>query len=156
MKKTHGIAVSTIAFAIFLGFAAGLRVQAEENPAWDLHWKSAAKVNLEEVAEKTAEAAIADSVYVRQPTILALRTAYFLSFGSFDVPHLSMRETIRTQFEGPHEEVFDKATVTVELMGFADDSLFGERFSFKLQSDEKGTWTVVEAERAAYGRGDHQ
>lgn len=118
-------------------------------------WTPAKLVDLEVVARKTKEQASKDPEFIKQPTTLAFKTALFLSEGSFEVPTNGKVQSIKAEYDGG-DEVFDSATVTVEFMGYADDSLFGERFTLKLTVDDKDNWSVVEAKREAYGRGDHR
>ena len=106
-------------------------------------------------AETPGVRAEQDKFFLRQPAILGYKTALFLANGSFETPTNGRVQSIKAEFEGG-EETFQSATVTVEFMGYADDSLFGERFTLKLKVDAKGDWEVVSAERAAYGRGDHK
>ena len=135
---------------ILLGFAL-----APQSFGKKPHWKPAANVDLAEVTKKTTERAKGDKLFVRQPTLLALRTALFLAGGSFDTPTRGTAQNIKAEFKGG-EEIFKSAIITVEFMGYADDSLYGERFVLSLIVDEAGVWKVTKAKRAAFGRGDHR
>ena len=41
-------------------------------------------------------------------------------------------------------------------MGYADDSLTGERLVLRLVAGPDAEWRVAKIERSAYGRGDHK
>jgi hypothetical protein len=118
-------------------------------------WKPAKKVDLTEAIQEISKRAKIDPSFVKQPTILAYKTALFLSRRSFDEPTNGRIQSIKADF-GPGEEQWEKATVSVEFMGYADDSTLGERYTFTMFVDSSGNWQISEAKREAYGRGDHQ
>lgn len=118
-------------------------------------WKPRATVDLTRVQEKTSEAAKKDRTLLRQPVILGYKTALYLATGSMDTAMKGREQKVSAKF-GKGEEPFSEAVVTVEFMGYADDSLLGERFTLYLEVEKNGRWRVIKAERAAYGRGDHR
>ncbi len=154
MKILSTTVLNSFAIIFFSVFALTPLATAEEEASKD-HWKPAKKIELTDAKKKMAERAEQDKLFLSQPTILAYKTALFLANGSFDTPTNGRVQSIEAKFEGG-EETFQSVTVTVEFMGYADDSLFGERFTLKLKANDKGNWEVVHAERAAYGRGDHK
>lgn len=141
-------------FALLSILCATLVGVASANPKH--FWKPAEKIAVERL-EDAAEILIrVESPALRQPTVLGYKTAVFLATGSVDTPTRGRTQRIEVEFEGG-EEAFDRAAVTVEFMGYADDSLLGERFVMRLRrSAEDGVWKITAAERAAYGRGDHR
>lgn len=118
-------------------------------------WKPAAVVDLAKVQEKISDAAKIDKALLRQPMILAYKTVLFLATGSMDTATKGREQKVLAKF-GKEEETYSEAAVTVEFMGYADDSLTGERFTIYLEVGKDGFWRVIKAERAAYGRGDHR
>jgi hypothetical protein len=118
-------------------------------------WNPPAAVDLTKARERVSEAAGTDSTLLRQPLILAYKVALFLATGSMDTPPGGRNHRVSAEF-GKGEEPYSSANVTVEFMGYADDSLTGERFTLFLETGKDGLWRVVRAERAAYGRGDHR
>jgi len=149
MKGTQTLVRLAVIYLLTLGMAPA------DPAAPPNSWKPATRVDLTEVAAKSSERARTDPLFVKQPTILAYRTALFLAGGSFDEPTLGRTQSIKADF-GPGEGPFDKGTVVVEFMGYADDSLIGERFTFTMNADQAGHWQIVEAKREAYGRGDQK
>ena len=118
-------------------------------------WKPAAAVDFAQAQGKISEAAKTDKALLRQPMILAYKTALFLATGSMDTATKGREQKVSAKF-GKGEEVYSEAVVTVEFLGYADDSLTGERFILYLEVGKDGLWRVIKAERAAYGRGDHR
>jgi hypothetical protein len=118
-------------------------------------WKPASVVDLAQAQEKISNAAKIDRTLLRQPMILAYKTALYLATGSMDTATRGGEQKVSAKF-GQGEEPYSTAVVTVEFMGYADDSLTGERFTLYLEVGKDGFWRVIKAERAAYGRGDHR
>jgi hypothetical protein len=146
MKKHYltGIAISVAIYTLSIS-----TVIAENS------WKPAAVVDLAQVQEKISDAVKTDKTLLRQPLILAYKTALFLATGSMDTATKGREQKISAKF-GKGEEPYSEAVVTVEFLGYADDSLTGERFTLYLEVGKDGLWRVIKAERAAYGRGDHR
>ena len=118
-------------------------------------WKPANEVKIEKIDKALASLKDKEPATLRQPTILAYKTAVFLATGAIDTPTIGKTQSISAKFQGG-EERFDRVVVTVEFMGYADDSLTGERFVISLLSGQDGVWKVTKIERSAYGRGDHK
>lgn len=118
-------------------------------------WKPATAVDLTKVRDKIADAAKRDNALLRQPTILAYKTALVLASGSMDTAIWGREQKVSVKF-GKGEEPYTEAFATVEFSGYADDSLTGERFTLSLEAGKDSLWRVINAKRAAYGRGDHQ
>ncbi len=91
---------------------------------------------------------------LRQPTILAYQAALFLAMGSENKPTNGKRQRIDANFTGG-EELFTRTEVIVDFMGYADDSLYGERFVVQMNVDQEGLWLVSQIKRSGFGRGDH-
>lgn len=140
------IYLSMIIVFCFLGSAAG----GEQGI-----WNPAEEIGREKIGAAIASIREYEPQALRQPTILAYRTAVFLATGSVDTPTVGAVQSVNSRFSGG-EEIFDRAVTTVEFMGYADDSLYGERFVISLHSGEDGIWQVTGIERSAYGRGDHR
>jgi hypothetical protein len=145
--KTHYLTVITISLSIYI-------LSLVDARAGD-SWKPAAAIDLAQVQEKISDAAKKDKALLRQPMILAYKTALFLATGSMDTVTMGREQKVWAKF-GKAEEPYSEAVVTVEFMGYADDSLTGERFILYLEVGKDDLWRVVKAERAAYGRGDHR
>ena len=118
-------------------------------------WKPAAIVDLAKVQEKISDAGKIDKTLLRQPMILAYESALFLATGSMDTATHGREQKVSAKF-GKGEEPYSEAIVTVEFMGYADDSLTGERFTLYLEVGKDALWRVIKAERTACGRGDHR
>ncbi len=117
-------------------------------------WKPAHEISIDKIDEVYEVLRDREPQTLRQPTILAYKTATFLATGSIDTPTIGRTQSISAQFEGG-EQVFDRVIVTVKFMGYADDSLIGERFLISLAARQEGVWQVTGIDRSAYGRGDH-
>ncbi len=117
-------------------------------------WTAAVEIPKERIDEAIASLSAKEPAGLRQPTLLAYKLALFLATNSFEIPTLGTSQTITAKFDGG-EEQFERAVVTVEFMGYADDSLIGERFVVSLVYGQDETWGVTRIERSAYGRGDH-
>jgi hypothetical protein len=87
--------------------------------------------------------------------ILAYKTALYLATESMGTAIAGREQKILAKF-GKGEEPYSEAVVTVEFLGYADDSLNGEQFILYLKVGKDGLWQVSKVERAAYGRGDHR
>lgn len=133
---------------VLAGIALPARVSALE-PAWH----PPQRLELAALNKKVEAARQAKEPWVSQPAVLAFKSACFLAAGKLDTPTRGTRQTMQVEFSGGEEE-FTAATVTVEFLGYADDSLRGERFSLELTRNNDGTWSVSSVTRAAYGRGD--
>lgn len=118
-------------------------------------WKPANDVKIESIDKAVASLKDKEPATLRQPTILAYKTAAFLASGAVDTPTIGKAQSITAKFQGG-DEIFDRVVVTVEFMGYADDSLAGERFVISLLAGKDGVWKVTKIERSAYGRGDHK
>jgi hypothetical protein len=132
--------------ALFLGLA--------PCPAAD-QWKPAAAVKLDAIKEMIDGLKAKDPATLRQPTLLAYKTAVFLASGATDTPTIGTSQKIEAKYSGG-EENFTQAIVTVEFTGYADDSLTGERFTLTMSSNEESEWTITKMERTALGRGDQK
>ncbi|MCX6880827.1 MAG: hypothetical protein NTW21_44555 [Verrucomicrobia bacterium] len=138
--------VTTIIGACLLGISPA---KAEDS------WKPATEVKIEKIDKALASLKDKEPATLRQPTILAYKTAVFLATGAVDTPTIGKTQSICAKFQGG-EEKFDRVVVTIEFMGYADDSLIGERFVIGLLAGQNGVWKVTKIERSAYGRGDHK
>lgn len=118
-------------------------------------WNPAGPVGIERIDRALAGLRDKEPGTLRQPTMLAYKSAVFLASGAVDTPTLGTSQSISAKFEGG-EEPFERVEVTVEFMGYADDSLRGERFVIRLVPGQDGIWKVTKIERSAYGRGDHK
>ena len=118
-------------------------------------WKPPAVVDLAQVQGRLSDVAERDQELFRQPVVLAYKIALFLATGSMDTATKGREQKVSAKF-GNGEEPYSTAIVTVEFMGYADDSLTGERFTLSLEVGREGVWRLTKAERAAYGRGDHR
>lgn len=119
----------------------------------ELKWHPPQRAQLGALNKKLEAARQGKEPWVSQPAVLAFKSACFLAAGKLDTPTRGTRQTMQVEFSGGEED-FTSATVTVEFLGYADDSLAGERFSLELTRNNDGTWSVTAATRAAYGRGD--
>jgi hypothetical protein len=117
-------------------------------------WTAAVEIPKERIDKAIAGLISKEPVSLRQPTLLAYKLALFLATDSFETPTLGTSQTITAEFAGG-EEQFERAVVTVEFMGYADDSLIGERFVVRLAYGQDDIWGVTGIERSAYCRGDH-
>ena len=145
--KRHYLTVIAISFAICILSISTARAEC--------FWKPAAPIDLAQVQKKILDAAKKDKVLLRQPMILSYKTALFLATGSMDTVTKGREQKVSAKF-GKGEEPYSEALVTVEFLGYADDSLTGERFTLYLEVGKDGLWRVIKAERAAFGRGDHR
>ena len=145
--KTHYLTDLAISIAICILSVSTARAE--------YFWKPAAPIDLAQVQEKISDAEKKDKVLLCQPTMLAYKTALFLATGSMDTVTKGREQKVSAKF-GKGEEPYSEAVVTVEFLGYADDSLTGERFTLYLVVGKDGLWRVIKAERAAYGRGDHR
>jgi hypothetical protein len=121
-------------------------------------WKPAAEIKVATIAPLLKQLRKEDPGSLKQPTILAYKTALFLASGSAATPTLGTSQKINATYSGG-EESFDAATITVELLGYADDSLAGERFIIDLKLTKSGateSWEIHKIQRAAFGRGDQR
>lgn len=118
-------------------------------------WKPATLVDLAQVQEEISVAAKIDKTLLHQPMILAYKTALYLATESMGTTIAGREQKILAKF-GKGEEPYSEAVVTVEFLGYADDSLNGEQFILYLKVGKDGLWQVSKVERAAYGRGDHR
>jgi hypothetical protein len=118
-------------------------------------WKPATVVDLAAVQDRLSEVTERDQQWLRQPFVLAYKIALFLATGSMDTATNGREQKVSATF-GNGEQPYSTAAVTVEFMGYADDSLTGERFTLYLAAGREGVWRLTRAERAAYGRGDHR
>lgn len=118
-------------------------------------WTSAKSIEVEKLAPFIQDMQATDSVTLQQPTTLAFKAALYLAGGSAKTPTRGTRQTVDAKYSGG-EEHFTSAVVTVEFMGYADDSLSGERFVLHLDKSDKSVWVVKRVERTACGRGDHR
>ncbi len=119
------------------------------------HWTPASEINVGKIDKLLTGFGQKETSTLHQPTVLAYKVALFLASGSADTPTQGRQQSISAKLTGG-EEQFDRVSVTVEFMGYADDSLIGERFVIQLDAGKDGIWKVKKIERSAYGRGDHK
>jgi hypothetical protein len=118
-------------------------------------WKPAQEVKIANIDKAVAKLKAKEPGTLRQPTLLAYKTAVFLATGAVDTPTIGKTQNISAKFQGG-EDKFDRVVVTVVFMGYADDSLTGERFVISLIASQDGRWKITKIERAAFGRGDQK
>ena len=141
--KTRIIA-STLLFAL-------LNCDAIENR----HWTPEATVDSSRIEQAITQLQQTAPEALRQPVILAYRAALFLAASPEQGTSGAQIEQITAQFDG-EQPPFKKAIMTVQFMGYADDSLHGEKFTLTLVPAADGTWQIPQVIRSAYGRGDHR
>lgn len=116
-------------------------------------WKPAVEIKTATIEKTLVQLKDKEPTTLRQPTILAYKTALFLATGATDTATCGKSQSISAAFVGG-EENFSSVVVTVEFMGYADDSLTGERFVIHLKMGEKQVWDITKITRSAFGRGD--
>jgi hypothetical protein len=142
--------LTTIIIGSICACLLGVSAAKEEN-----HWKPGSEIQIGAIEKMLVSLKDKEPSTLLQPTMLAYKAALFLASGSTDTPVHGKLQNLSAKFSGG-EEQFNRVDVTVEFMGYADDSLSGERFIFQLNANQAGVWKVTKIERAAYGRGDHQ